>query len=153
MTGPTIQDRVEILTRGADILATALAPHGFSFHVTDSGPGSGGNFAVGQFTRGDRTLELHFRWSLGLVGYGLGKRGMGHEAYMWVVTGRRSGGSYPGTSDSPLDGFEHLRQDLSNHCSAFLSGSDTEFLNIITRADELSKWYASLSPMQKMDAD
>jgi hypothetical protein len=153
MTGPTIQDRVETLTRGADILAPALVPHGFSFHVTDSGHGSGGNFAVGDFIRGDRRLELHFRWSLGLVGYGLGKRAVGHEAYMWVVTGRRTGGSYPGASDSPLDGFECLRQDLVIHCSAFLSGTDAEFLNIITRADELLKWYASLSPLQKMDVD
>jgi len=153
MPSLTVQDKIATLRAGADIIAPVLLPHGFVFAIADSGQSSGGTFAVGQFAHADRRLELHFRYSLGLVRYYLGERGVGHDGYMWVVTGRRTGGSYPGTSDSPLDGFARLHRDIESYCSAFLSGSDAEFLNIVTRADDLWRWYAALPPFQRMEVD
>jgi hypothetical protein len=57
----------EILLRGKEELDPLLTPQGFYFEFRSEGPSSGGPFAWGEFVRGDRRLELHFRDSLGLV--------------------------------------------------------------------------------------
>jgi len=44
-----------------------FAPAGFTFHLTNNGNSSGGDFATGRFTKGTQDLELHFRHSLGMV--------------------------------------------------------------------------------------
>jgi hypothetical protein len=139
------------LEMGADILAPVLVPHGFYFSIADSGNSSGGTFAKGEFKRGERCLEIHLRFSLGLVGYGLGANGISHESYMWVVTGLRKSGSYPGISDDLLDGFHYLRSDLEKYFSVFLCGSDDEFLQIIEKGKTLWAWYASLPPLKKLE--
>lgn len=57
-------DPKTILINGAKILEQVLGPHGFEFRFQSEGQSSGGLFACGQFVRGDRALELHFRYSL-----------------------------------------------------------------------------------------
>jgi len=69
---------VEVLHDGAAILASILGPSGFAFVETDSGLGSGGQFASGEFRRENRRLELHVRRSLGLVTYHVGKESLSH---------------------------------------------------------------------------
>jgi hypothetical protein len=59
----------ELLAGGIKILDGLMAAHGFAFVAKASGRGSGGEFASGEFCRGNRALELHFRYSLGLVRY------------------------------------------------------------------------------------
>ncbi len=81
-----------------------------------------GVFASGDFVRGDRRLELHFRHSVGLVKYHMGSHSASHEAYMREVLGGHAGNRYPGFSDDPLDGFHHLAHDLGNFASDFLIG-------------------------------
>src|ERR1700733_2642043 len=46
-----------------------MRSHGFVFGPTTAGDGSGGSFARGEFRGGNRRLELHYRYSLGLVTY------------------------------------------------------------------------------------
>jgi len=148
MAIPTVQDRREVLKRGADILAPALVPHGFHFSMGASGGSSGGAFAQGEFVRENRKLELHFRWSLGLVTYHLGKHKLAHEDYMRALLGRSGASHYPCFSEDALATFEALRQDLVKHCSDFVSGTGEQFSQCI----ELHKKYASLSGFQKMEA-
>jgi hypothetical protein len=57
----------DVLNHGSQILGEILIGHGFTFVLKRSGPSSGGLFASGEFRGGDRTLELHYRGSLGLV--------------------------------------------------------------------------------------
>ena len=147
MTIPTVHDRREILQRGADILAPVLVPHGFQFGIVSSGSSSGGAFAHGEFVRGDRQLELHFRFSLGLVTYHIGSLSLAHADYMRALLGRSSGSHYPGFSDEPLVQFEALRQDLVEHCSDFLAGTGEQFRQCVER----HRHYESLSPLQKME--
>ena len=147
MSIPTVQDRREILQLGADIVASVLGPHGFRFSIVSSGNGSGGPFAHGEFVRGDRRLELHFRYSLGLVTYHIGLLSLAHHDYLRALLGRSSAGHYPGTSDQPLAGFESLRQDLVEHCCDFVSGTGEQFRQCIER----HRHYESLSPLQKME--
>ena len=79
---------------------------------------------------------------------------MAHEGYIWVVTGRKSGGSYPGTeTPDPLDGFRELRSDIEKYCGVFLTGSDEQFLEIVSKAEDLWRWYMSLPPLQRIDVD
>lgn len=110
----------EVLLAGAEIVSAALP--GFRFTLGESGVGSGGAFASGQFAKGDRRLELHFRSSLGLVTYHLGDCSLSHEAYVRALGVALGENHYPGFSDDPLDGFRHLAHDLERFASEFVSG-------------------------------
>jgi hypothetical protein len=106
---------------GVSILEPVLTPHGFVFEFREEGRGAGGLFARGEFVSGDRRLELHFRYSLGLVTYHVGANQVSHAAYMDEL-GVRSQASYAGFSDAPMDGFRHLASDLERFASDFLLG-------------------------------
>jgi hypothetical protein len=124
---------VEILQAGIRELDAIMASHGFAFEPGQEGKSSGGKFANGAYCRGNRRLELHFRWSLGLVAYHVGDVFLGHEDYvralLWLskVHGRNF---YPSFSADPLDGFRHLREDLERFGEVFLNGSDEEFRSL-----------------------
>jgi len=129
-----MNDRVEVLRAGGDILDHALVPYGFRFELRAVGNGSGGAFACGEYVRGNRKLALHFRESLGLVTYHLGDVQATHEWYVRAVRGASGGNAYPGFPDDPLDGFRHLLQDLTNFGDAFLRGTDEELRAVLLRA-------------------
>jgi hypothetical protein len=104
--------------------------------VTDEGKGSGGSYASGDYRRDDRRLELHFRWSLGLVTYHVGAWSLEHVDYVravQAVTGTDEAAAYPGFSVDASVGFEHLAIDLERFGGVFLNGSDAQF-------EELHRW-------------
>jgi hypothetical protein len=127
----------EVLSAGARELDGVLSPHGFVFTFTDEGKGSGGIYASGEYRRGNRRLEIHYRWSLGLVRYHVGKNSLAHAEYVRAVraiTATSREPSYPGfSSDDALAAFGHLRHDLEGFGELFLRGSDRQF-------DELWEW-------------
>jgi len=126
----------EILLEGCKILDPIMHQYGFSFAFEGSGKGSGGEHASGAYVNGNRKLELHYRYSLGLVTYHFGETSVGHESYMRAILGTNDGNRYPGFSDEPLDGFRFLAYDLEHFASAFLLGRFTEFGKYITAAQE-----------------
>jgi len=132
-------DARDALKMGSDVISDLMLSHGFVFVLTSTGVGSGGPFATGEFRRGNRILELHFRYSLGLVTYRVGGLELSHEDYMWSVVGQRFATQYPGFSADPMDGFRRLLVDLSEHCVDFLSGSDSEFIGYVERARKLKE--------------
>jgi hypothetical protein len=132
-------DPVQALQAGSAILSEVLEKYGFAFRFVSSGRGSGGNFASGEFLRGNRKLELHFRYDLGLVSYHLDSRSLSHEMYMLSVLGKRHVSRYPGFNSDPLDGFRDLRVDLEEYGTDFLSGTDTVFLAHFERAADLER--------------
>ena len=85
----------ESMEAGVDFLSGLMQSHGFAYAGTAIGKGSGGAFASGEYRRGDRRLELHFRHSLGLVKYHAGDVELSHEDYMWSVLGERYACHYP----------------------------------------------------------
>jgi hypothetical protein len=104
---------VETLRDGAAELAPALTLHGFQFVPTGSGVGSGGHYATGEFRRGDRRLELHFRYSLGLVAYHIGAESLSHAELVRAVVATQSiqhPAQYPGFSEDPSKGFGTFAQ-------------------------------------------
>ena len=113
---------IDALRAGLEILDPVMRPHGFRCGVEETGHGSGGDFARGEYARGDRRLELHFRYSLGLVTYHVGDTSLGHEAYMRALGVPPGAAQYPGFSDGPRDGFRHLAHDLRLYGAEFLSG-------------------------------
>jgi len=131
-------DPGENLRRGREILDPLLTTHGFGFVVEASGRSSGGEFASGEYVRGDRRLELHFRHSLGLVRYHVGPISMTHGDYMRAL-GREGQHRYPGFSQDPLDAFRDLRSDLEAFCGDFLAGAGDRF-------QEAAAWGRSASP-------
>jgi len=75
----------EILVDGRTILDPVLEPHGFVFEAEREGASSGGAFGSASYRRGDRRLELHYRFSLGLVRYHVGSEFLPHEDLMYAV--------------------------------------------------------------------
>jgi hypothetical protein len=115
-----------ILEEGASLLQPVLGPGGFAFHPKSAALGSGGRFASGRFVASDREVELHFRYSLGLVTYRLGEFELDHVTYMRYL-GCYGRNQYPGFSEDPLDGFRHLALDLAHFCQDFVTGSGASF--------------------------
>jgi hypothetical protein len=124
----TATEAMRNLEDGVAILQGVLGPHGFTVSSPATGTGSGGTWACSQFRRGNRTLRLHFRYSLGLVEYEVAGVRLSHEDYMRSVTGLRGATSYPGFSNDPLDGFRHLAADPTQYAHDFLSGTDEQFV-------------------------
>ena len=132
-------NKLETFRAGCKILDEAMNLHGFLLVKVGSGISSGGDFACGQYVRGERRLEIHFRFSLGLVTYHMGSVSLTHEAYMRALLGKNGGNQYPGFSGDPLDGFRHLNYDLAHFCGDFLNGSGEEFERCVVRAEEQEK--------------
>ena len=129
----------EILESGRKILDAALVPHGFAFKELEVGKSSGGDYASGKYEKADRYLDIHFRFSLGLVTYHMGALAISHESYMRSLLGSRGGNKYPGFSDDPLEAFRGLAFDLKTFCSDFLSGPGEEFARCVRIAQEYEK--------------
>src|SRR5690349_10506424 len=111
-----------ILEDGAAVLHNVLAPHGFHFEFREEALGSGGHFAWGEFVRDDRRLELHFRFSLGLVSYHIGELALEHTSYM-AALGVKGRARYPRVANDPLGAFHDLAHDLGElAASDFLAG-------------------------------
>jgi hypothetical protein len=108
------------------ILDPVLNPHGFKFDPGPKGKGSGGVFASGRYVRGDRSLDLHVRQSLGLVTYHIGDGMLDHETYMRFL-GSYGRNRYPGFTGTISQVFERLAEDLRDFCADFLMGSGEQF--------------------------
>jgi len=137
-----------ILLKGVEILDPIMKRHGFEFVLGKAGRGSGGNFATGKYVKGNRILEIHFRHTLGLVTYHIGRDSLRHEIYMRALLGKNGSNRYPCFSDDPLDGFRALRSDLENYCSDFLEGNGERFRQCLAEARVAKK----LSPLERLDA-
>ncbi|HET8922583.1 MAG TPA: hypothetical protein VFN26_06255 [Candidatus Acidoferrum sp.] len=109
------------LLEGAEILERVLLPNDFHFQFQAEGKSSGGNYAWGEFIRGDRKLEVHVRGNLGLVRYHIGTDSVSHESYM-LELGVREQCQYPGFSDDPKKAFLGLAHDLA-FVDDFLTGT------------------------------
>jgi hypothetical protein len=114
------------LLAGVAILNPVLEPHGFTFKLETSGEGSGGSFASGAYQKEGRRLELHFRYSLGLVTYSIGQDSLDHENYMRLL-GVYGQNKYPDFTADPLESFRSLAMDIQNYCQNFTSGDGKDF--------------------------
>jgi hypothetical protein len=116
-----------ILEQGTAILDPVLVPRGFRFELRGEDVGSGGAFAWGEYVRGERRLELHFQYSLGMVTYHIDELALGHEPYM-AALGAITQAKYPGFSDDPLAAFRDLLHDVAQLAAGdFLDGSGDVF--------------------------
>jgi hypothetical protein len=108
-----------------------MAPADFDFEQVHDGA-----YLCGRYTRGDRTLELHFSDSLRLVSQRIGGTVVMHDDFMRALVGP-SGGRYPGAGApeiDPLDGFRRLLADLQSHGGEFLRGSARRWRKVAERA-------------------
>jgi hypothetical protein len=137
----------EALRQGVQILDPVMRAHGFEYGDGSTGACSGGPFVSGEFVRGDRRLELHFRFSLGLVTYHIGRDALRHELYMRALLGPNLGNRYPGFSDDTIEGFRGLRYDLETFAGDFLSGSGEAFRRCLLEV----RAARALSGMQRME--
>ena len=113
----------EELINGVKELEPILKPYGFRFILETEGLSSGGHSAGGAFVAGNKRLELHFRYSLGLVSYQIGEIKINHTDFIATQGGK---GSYPGFSTKPIDAFRHLADDLRTYGEPFLMNETTK---------------------------
>ncbi len=125
-----MKDPEATLLRGVDLLRPLLSQAGFTFVTTGRGRGSGGEFATGEFKKGDRRLSLSYRHSLGEVTYSVGAATLTHDDYMWACG---IPGQYPGFSTDELAPFEHLKADLTSAGDIFLSQSAAAFDRLVKK--------------------
>lgn len=122
-----LADVIAILDAGAKIVGVVIEPHGFVWARGKTHAGHPGNAARGVFVKGDRQLELGFRWSLGPVMYRVGTASVSHEALM-KYSGHHAEAEYPGYSTDPLDAFRHLASDLQRFGDDFVFGGGTTII-------------------------
>jgi hypothetical protein len=123
-----------MLDAGRGLLDPVLEPLGYVYERTNSGAGSGGSYAVGRYTQAERAIELHCRYSLGIVRYLIGDDAVDHRDWVGFL-GVRS--AYPGYSDTAVGGFEHLAEDLAGVCAPLVRGEcDQEFQACVARLGE-----------------
>jgi hypothetical protein len=120
-------DPKDILKEGRKILDPIMSKNGFSFKITNSGSSSGGNFVACEYRKGDKRLEFHVRYNLGLVTYNMGGVELTHSDYMRL---KNAHNKYPGFSNNPVDGFRDLGFDLENFCLDFIVGKGDELLRL-----------------------
>jgi hypothetical protein len=130
---------IDMLREGCTILDPLMSEHGFSFIDGGSGRGSGGPFASGIYANADRRLEIHFRYSLGLVTYHFKHLSIDHESYMHALLGVKRGNKYPGFSDDPLAAFHDLAYDVQSFATAFLEGDFERFADYPAAAERWKK--------------
>ena len=116
-----LADVIATLAAGAKIVGAVIEPHGFLWVPGKAHEGHPGNAARGTFVKGDRQLELGFRWSLGPVTYRIGTASVSHEALM-RYSGHYADAAYPGYSTDLLDAFRHLASDLQKFGGDFMFG-------------------------------
>ena len=116
-----LADVIATLAAGAKIVGAVIEPHGFVWVPGKTHEGHPGNAARGAFVKGDRQLELGFRWSLGPVTYRIGTASVSHGALMWY-SGHHADAAYPGYSSDLLDAFRHLASDLQKFGGDFMFG-------------------------------
>jgi len=142
-----IHNPAEILEQGCAILDGVLCSYGFKREKVVSGKGSGGHFASTSYVLGNRKLELHFRFSFGLVTYHFDSVSVNHEELMKAILGTKGGNNYPGFSDVPADSFRGLARDLEAFAGPFLTGDGPEFNRYaaIAREQRLLTGFARLA--------
>ena len=113
----------QALTKGADVLSPILMPRGFRFVFRDTGRGSGGEYAWGEFVRANRRLELHVGQNLGIVLYHIGDQSASHRWYMRELE-VLSQCRYSGFTENAAESFRNLAHDLA-FAEDFLSGAAT----------------------------
>src|SRR5260370_7390063 len=112
---------IEILREGRSLLDPVMHRHGFSFKDGPTGRSSGGHYASGVYVNGNRRLEIHFRYSLGLVTYHFGQTSLDHESYIHALLCTTARNKYPGFSEDPLDAFTWLAYDLEHFATYSLN--------------------------------
>lgn len=113
------------LIEGVKILDPFLRKNRFRFSFNKTGSSSGGEYAFGKYSKGDKVIELHYRYSLGLVSYSINNIQLSHVDYMKLLGVSQN--HYPGFSNNPLQAFRDLLYDLENYAVDFISGPGSEF--------------------------
>jgi hypothetical protein len=131
------------LENGAKLLQPLLSVDGFRFKVIEVGAGSGGEYARGQFVNGDRCLDLHFGYSLGMVSYSVSEHTLSHEDYMRSlgVYGRHR---YPGFAEDPLQAFRDLASDIEEFAQDWLLGDGKQFVRFAEELKTNPKKFSNL---------
>lgn len=123
-------DPTKQLVAGSKILDPVMNAFGFVFCLNEAGEGSGGHFARGCYRKGNRVLDLHYRWGLGIVTYRIGDEELDHNTYMKLLGVAALSEFMQSKLDRTLDGFHKLVADLERFGADFLNGDGSQFRSL-----------------------
>ena len=132
-----MMDPIAYLSAGCELLDEILCEYGFTRMELSQGRGSGGVSASCRYEKDKRALELHFRYSLGLVRYHHRNKSVSHQDYMRELVPKGERSRYPGYSDNPLDAFRDLAHDLKHFTTDdFLAGDCSRLAAVARRVKQ-----------------
>lgn len=115
-----------ILKEQVPIVGSYLKENEFLLSNSQIDKGSGGFFIICRFEKGNRKINIFYRYSLGPVEYSIGENKIDHVSYMkFLQVDEKS--KYPGFTDSPEESFKNLLSDIKNYCQDFICGDGDQF--------------------------
>jgi hypothetical protein len=129
----------EQLQAGIEVLNPFLNHVGYQFQFEQDGTGSGGHYAYGRFINGDRSIELHQRWGLGIVNYQIGDLAIDHSSYLAGLGVDRDSHYLWLRLELGIERYNGLLQDLQEFCDDFLTGDADQWRKIAMAHAEAEK--------------
>jgi hypothetical protein len=129
----------ELLQAGVEVLNPFLNSVGYHFQFDHDGQGSGGYYACGRFACGNRSIELHHRWGLGIVNYQFSGFSLDHSAYLDGLGLDRDSHYLWLRLEAGIDRYEGLLEDLRQFCADFLTGTASQWMSIALANAEARK--------------
>jgi hypothetical protein len=127
------------LIDGLKLLEPFLAKYGFMLDKYENLKGSGGQFTIATYIKGDKKFVIGYRASIGELYYQCGKQTVGHPFYLEQL-GHRDKMKFPDfQSDDKLQSFRHILQDFELIKKDFFEGDGTELKRIAKIQDKATK--------------
>lgn len=110
------------LVNGLGVLEPFLSKFGFHFDNFENGKGSGGQFTVATFIKGDKKFIIGYRFSIGYVVYQCDMSQVSHDFYLDGLGYAKQKQFLDFQSDDKLLAFRHILHDLDFLVDDFFLG-------------------------------
>ena len=127
------------LTNGLKVLEPFLIPHGFTLDNFENGKGSGGQFTIATYKKGQKKFIIGYRFSIGELGYQFNDFRVGHTFYLDHL-GFADKKQFPDfQSDDKLLAFRHILHDLEYLVDDFFVGPCDQLIEAAKLQDKFIK--------------
>ncbi len=136
------------LTNGLQILEPFLFRYGFVLDNYENGKGSGGQFTIANYKKGNKKFIIGYRFSIGELGYQFENFSVGHTFYLDHL-GFADKKQFPDyQSDDKLLAFRHILHDLEFLIEDFFIGSCDQLVEAAKLQDKFIKEHNEKSQIE-----
>ena len=127
------------LANGLQVLEPFLVQYGFTLDNYENGKGSGGQFTIATYKKGQKKFIIGYRFSIGELGYQFQDFRVGHTFYLDHL-GVADKKQFPDfQSDDKLLAFRHILHDLEFLIEDFFVGSCDQLVEAAKLQDKFIK--------------